>query len=53
MEKYDVISGGGGIAGSIAARLAAEKGFKSLRVERVKTPRDKPCLESSITVNAY
>ena len=41
MEKYDVVSIGGGIAGSIAARLAAEGGLNSLLVERAKTPRDK------------
>lgn len=43
MEKYDVVSIGGGVAGSIAARLAAENGLKSLLIERAKTPRDKPC----------
>jgi flavin-dependent dehydrogenase len=43
MEKYDVVSIGGGIAGSIAARLAAENGLSSLLIERAETPRDKPC----------
>ncbi len=43
MERYDVLSIGGGIAGSIAARLAAESGLTSLLIERAKTPRDKPC----------
>jgi flavin-dependent dehydrogenase len=43
METYDVVSVGGGIAGSIAARLAAEEGLNSLVIERAKTPRDKPC----------
>jgi len=43
MERYDVVSVGGGIAGSIAARLAAENGLKSLLIERAETPRDKPC----------
>lgn len=43
MEEFDVVSVGGGIAGSIAARLAAEAGLKSLLIERAKTPRDKPC----------
>jgi flavin-dependent dehydrogenase len=43
METYDVVSVGGGIAGSIAARIAAEKGLNSLLIERAKTPRDKPC----------
>jgi flavin-dependent dehydrogenase len=43
MDRYDVISIGGGIAGSIAARMAAEGGLKSLLVERAKTPRNKPC----------
>ena len=43
MEAYDVVSVGGGIAGSIAARLAAENRLKSLLIERAQTPRDKPC----------
>jgi len=43
MESYDVVSVGGGIAGSIAARLAAENGLTSLLVERAQTPREKPC----------
>jgi flavin-dependent dehydrogenase len=43
MERYDVTAIGGGIAGSIAARLAAEGGLKSLLIERAKTPREKPC----------
>jgi flavin-dependent dehydrogenase len=43
METYDVVSVGGGIAGSIAARLAAENGMSSLLIERAETPRDKPC----------
>jgi len=43
VEKYDVVSVGGGIAGSIAARMAAENGLNSLLIERAKTPRDKPC----------
>jgi flavin-dependent dehydrogenase len=43
MEEFDVVSIGGGIAGSIAARLAAEAGLKSLLIERAKTPREKPC----------
>ena len=36
METYDVVSVGGGIAGSIAARLAAENGMKSLLIEKAK-----------------
>jgi len=43
MERYDAVSIGGGIAGSIAARMAAEGGLKSPLVERAKTPRNKPC----------
>jgi len=43
MEKYDVVAVGGGIAGSISARLAAENGLKSLLIEKAKTPRNKPC----------
>ncbi len=43
MEKYDLVVSGGGIAGSIAARVAARNGLKTLLVERYKTPRNKPC----------
>ena len=43
MERFDLVSVGGGIAGSIAARLAAESGLKSLLIERAKTPCEKPC----------
>jgi flavin-dependent dehydrogenase len=43
MEQYDVVAVGGGVAGSIAARLAAVHGLKSLFIERAKTLRDKPC----------
>jgi digeranylgeranylglycerophospholipid reductase len=43
MEKYDVAAIGGGVAGSVAARIAAENGLNSLLIERAKTPRDKPC----------
>ena len=43
MERYDVLSIGGGIASSIAARMAAEGGLTSLLVERAKTRRNKPC----------
>jgi flavin-dependent dehydrogenase len=43
VEKFDVVSVGGGVAGSIAARMAAEEGLTSLLIERAKTPRDKPC----------
>ena len=43
METYGLVAVGGGIAGSIAARLAAERGLKTLLIEKAKTPRDKPC----------
>lgn len=43
MEKYDVIIGGGSIAGSVAGRFLAEKGLKTLIVEVAKTPREKAC----------
>jgi len=43
MEKYDVIVVGGGIAGSVAARFAAEHGFRTLLIEKSKTPRNKSC----------
>jgi len=38
-----VVVVGGGIAGSIAARYAAKNGFKTLLLEKYKTPRNKPC----------
>ena len=43
MEECDVVVVGGGVAGSVAARFAAKGGFKTLLVERFKTPRNKPC----------
>jgi flavin-dependent dehydrogenase len=43
MQSYDVLVVGGGIAGSVAARLAAEAGLKTLLVEKAKTPREKAC----------
>ena len=43
MQGYDVIIVGGGIAGSVAARFSAKKGFKTLLIEKYKTPRNKPC----------
>ena len=43
MEEYDVVVVGGGVAGSVAARFAAKGGFKTLLVEKFKTPRNKPC----------
>jgi flavin-dependent dehydrogenase len=43
MEGYDVVVVGGGVGGSVAARFAVKNGFKTLLLERCKTPRDKPC----------
>lgn len=43
MDTYDVVVCGGGIAGSVAARLSAVYGFKTLLIEQYKTPRDKAC----------
>ncbi len=42
-QKYDVVVAGGGIAGSVAARFLADYGFKTLLLERFKTPRSKSC----------
>jgi geranylgeranyl reductase family protein len=43
LEKYDVTVVGGGVAGSVAARSSAQYGFKTLLIEKYKTPRNKPC----------
>ncbi|MEM2793946.1 MAG: FAD-dependent monooxygenase, partial [Candidatus Methanomethylicia archaeon] len=43
MGEYDVVAVGGGVAGSVAARFAAKMGFKTLLLEKYKTPRNKPC----------
>ncbi len=43
MEEYDVCVVGGGVAGSVAARFSAKQGFKTLLIEKYKTPRNKPC----------
>lgn len=40
---YDVIVVGAGPAGSIAARDCANKGFKTLLLEKYPLPREKPC----------
>jgi len=40
MEEYDVTIIGGGVAGSVAARFSAQHGFKTLLVEKYKTPRN-------------
>jgi len=42
-KKYDVIIVGAGPAGSTAAKLIADEGFKVLLVDKAKFPRDKPC----------
>lgn len=41
--KYDVTIVGGGPAGSTAAKFLAEKGFKTLLIDKSKFPRDKQC----------
>jgi len=43
LEEYDVTIVGGGVAGSVAARFSAQEGFKTLLIEKHKTPRNKPC----------
>ncbi|MBN1682003.1 NAD(P)/FAD-dependent oxidoreductase [Candidatus Bathyarchaeota archaeon] len=42
-QNYDVVVAGGGIAGSIAAKLLAETGYDTLLLEACKTPRNKVC----------
>ena len=41
--EYDVTIVGAGPAGSTAAKFLAEKGFKTLLLDKEKYPRDKPC----------
>ncbi|MBI5749580.1 MAG: geranylgeranyl reductase family protein [Nitrospinae bacterium] len=43
MGNYDVIVIGGGPAGSTAARGCAERGFKTLLIDKELFPRYKPC----------
>lgn len=43
MGNYDVIVVGGGPAGSTAARGCAERGFKTLLIDKALFPRYKPC----------
>jgi len=43
METYDVTVVGGGIGGSVAAKCLAKHGFKTLLLEKLKTPRNKSC----------
>ncbi len=41
MSKYDVVIVGAGVAGSAAAKIAAEKGLRTLLLEAGKVPGDK------------
>lgn len=41
--KYDVTVVGAGPAGSTTAKFLAEKGFKTLLLDKEKFPREKPC----------
>ncbi len=43
MNSYDVIVAGAGPAGSMAARLLAERGARVLMLDKQRFPRDKPC----------
>jgi flavin-dependent dehydrogenase len=43
MDKYDAVVVGGGIAGSVGARLLAECGFRALLLGKHETPRNKAC----------
>jgi hypothetical protein len=43
LDEYGVVVVGGGVAGSVAARFSAKRGFRTLLIERLKTPRNKPC----------
>ncbi len=43
MEKFDALFVGGGIAGSVGARFAAEYGLKTLLIEKEQVPRHKCC----------
>jgi electron transfer flavoprotein-quinone oxidoreductase len=49
-EKWDVIVVGAGCAGSAAAKKAAEKGLKTLLLEKGRTPGDRAVCGSAITV---
>ncbi len=43
MDRYDVVVVGGGIGGSVAARLLAKEGCRTLLIEKSQTPRNRLC----------
>ena len=51
MNAYDVIVAGAGPAGSMSARLLAERGARVLLLDKQRFPRDKPC-GGGVTVRA-
>lgn len=43
IQKYDIIVVGAGPGGSLASKLCAKAGFRTLLLEKKKLPRDKVC----------
>jgi len=48
MDKYDVVVVGGGIAGSVAARFLAERGLRTLLLEKHKNAEKQGLLGYSV-----
>jgi len=51
-RMYHVVVVGAGPAGSVAAKRCAERGFKTLLLEKKKLPRDKICSGMLFVVKA-
>jgi electron transfer flavoprotein-quinone oxidoreductase len=53
LKEYDVVVVGAGVAGSLASKLAAEKGLKTLLLERGEVPGEKLALNTGFAPKVW